>query len=236
MKKKMFCPKCGATDKPLTGGFCVDCYIKDHPGIVEAGEVSFKQCPHCLRVYSKGDWASGSPEAVTELVKSRVKTAIESPSITVERVGGGPKHDDYDVTVEGSLDGTPVSITVPVRVRLERETCDVCSRKNGNYYEALVQLRPRGNTVDLDRLKTALIFFRNEAHAQVKIDRQAEIFRFELVKNGIDIYFGSARAAKVALQHFTLTYRPVVQVSYTLKGVDHSTGKRRYSVTYSVRL
>ena len=234
--KGRFCPKCGAADKPFYKGFCVDCYVKDHPELLHVENIVLKQCPKCLRVFSKGDWTSGRTESIEGIITSKVKTLLKSPTITAKLIGGNQKREVYEVTVTGKLGGESVTLAQTVEVLYQKETCDVCSRKSGNYYEALVQLRPRGKEVDLDRMKSALNFLRNEARAIVKKDRNAEIFRYELAKNGLDIYFGSLRVAKIALQHLQATYHPKVKDSYTLTGVDHASGKKRYRVTFSVRL
>ncbi len=234
--KGKFCPKCGSTDKTFYNGFCIDCFVKDHPGLVEITDIVLKQCSVCLRIRSGVGWETGTHKNIEEAIASKVKTSIQNPVIKVELVNEKPKSNEYEVTVSGLLDENPVELILPAVVKFEKEVCDVCSRKSGNYYEAIMQLRPRGQHIDLDRLKSALNFLRNETRALVKKDRQAEIFRFEQVKNGIDVYFGSARAAKIALQHLQTTYHPVVKESYTLKGVNRETGKNRYSVTYSVRL
>ena len=234
--KGRFCPKCGATDKPFHNGFCVDCFLKDHPGVAEAEDVEINRCQHCRRVRSHGEWETGSPETIKEIVRSHVKTTLESPEISVELVEPGEKKEVYEATVSGSIGGERVTISRLVKVKYGKETCEVCSRKSGNYYEAIMQLRPSEKKIDLQRMRTALNFLRNEARALTKKDRKAEIFRYETVKSGIDVYWGSARAAKIALQHLQATYRPAVKESYTLRGVDKETGKKRYSVTYSVRL
>ena len=234
--KGRFCPKCGKSDKAFYGNFCIDCYLKDHPDVLHLENISFNQCPRCLRVFSRGEWESGKPEHMEELISSRVKTALIDPSIHVVLLEGNAKREIYEVTVEGQLGGEQVSLANEVQVKYVKDMCNVCSRKSGNYYEAIIQLRPKEKVVDLDRLKTALIFLRNEARALTKKDRHAEIFRYELVKNGIDIYFGSSRVAKISLQHLQSTYDPVIKESYTLRGVDKETGKKRYSVTYSVRV
>lgn len=234
--KGKFCPKCGATNKPFYKGFCIDCYVQDHPELLQAEDLALKQCPKCLRVFTRGGWVSGRTESVEEIIASKVKTLLKSPTIAVKLISGSPKKEVYEVTVSGKLGKETATITRKVTVSYQKETCGVCSRKSGNYYEALVQLRPHGKAVDLDRMKSALVFLRNEARALVKKDRNAEIFRYELVKNGIDIFFGSLRVAKIALQHLQATYHPKIKESYTLTGVDHASGKKRYRVTFSARL
>lgn len=234
--KGRFCPKCGSSDKPFYKGFCIDCYVKDHPEILQVGDIILKQCPKCLRVFSKGKWASGRTESIEGIIASKVKTLLKSPTITTKLIGKNLKKETYEVAVSGKLGDETVTLTQTADVLYQKETCNVCSRKSGNYYEALVQLRPHGKEVDLDRMKSAMVFLRNEARALVKKDRNAEIFRHELAKNGIDIYFGSLRVAKIALQHLQATYHPKVKESYTLTGLDRASGKKRYRVTFSVRL
>ena len=231
-----FCPKCGATDKPFYKGFCIDCYVKDHPELLHIDDITLKQCPKCLRVFSKGEWISGRTESIEGIIASKVKTQLKTPTITAELVKSNPKKEIYGVMVRGKLGGETVSLTRQLTVSYQKEICGVCSRKSGSYYEAVVQLRPKSKEADLDRMKSALIFLRNESHALVKKDRNAEIFRYELVKNGINAYFGSMRIAKLAMQHLQATYHPLVKISYTLTGMDHASGKKKYRVTYSVRV
>ena len=234
--KGKFCPKCGKSNKSFYDGFCVECYINDHPEVMGIDELSLKQCPRCLRVFSRGEWESGRPENMEEIISSHVKTSLDNPKVHVELIEGNNKREIYEITVTGTMGGEEVSLTRETQLRYVKDMCVVCSRKSGNYYEAIIQLRPKEKAADLDKLKSAIVFLRNEARALTKKDRQAEIFRFELVKHGIDVYFGSARVAKIALQHLNSTYNPVVKESYTLRGVNKETGKKRYSVTYSVRV
>lgn len=234
--KGRFCPKCGSSGKPFYGSFCVDCYLADHGAVLSVEPLVLKRCSRCLRVRSLGVWETGRPEHIEDIVLARAKTTLHDPKITAELIEPGEKKEIYKVTADGKLGGNDVSAAVDVLVKYESETCDVCSRKSGNYYEAIVQLRPKQHEADLDRLRSALVFLRNDARAMTKKDRHAEIFRVEPAKNGIDIYFGSSRAAKVAIHHLQATYDCVVKESFTLRGVEKGTGKNKYSVTYSVRL
>ncbi len=234
--KGKFCPKCGATNKPFYRGFCIDCYIKDHPKLLQADDITLKRCQKCLRVLSRGEWVSGSPESVGKIVASKVKTQLKEPKVSVRLLESGTKGDIYEVAATGRLGSEPVALTREVKVSYQKGICDVCSRKSGNYYEVLVQLRPAGEEADLGRMKSVLVFLRNESRSLTKKDRNAEVFRYSFVKDGIDVFFGSLRVAKIALQHMQATYHPKVKESYTLTGVDHASGKRRYRVTFSVRV
>ncbi len=237
MTPSRFCPKCGATDKGLFKGFCVECYLSDHPGVLEIpSRIELEYCHECLRNFVHGEWSSGHEDTIHELIRSKVRTELENLSVSIELNREQGKVRFYNLVVEGTLGGEKVMLEREVGIRMIKRQCPVCARKDSTYYEALVQLRPKGNEIDLDRLKSALNFLRNANRALIKDHREAEVFRYERVKNGVNVYFGSAKAAKKALQAFVKTYDCETKETYTLVGVNKANGKRRYKVTISVKL
>jgi len=232
-----FCPKCGKEAKHFIHGFCIDCYLEDHPELVYIPDrIEVDSCTQCLRIRVKGKWISGRGENIKELITSKIKTDISSPDISISFHDETPKGAIYRVDVRGKIEGEPVEYEKYVEIVYNRKVCDICAKKGSTYYEALVQLRPKSKEVDIKRMREAFRFLRNENRAIIAEDRKAEIFRFENAKNGIDIFFGSQRAAKIALQRLSQKYDVSIKETYTLVGIDKKTGKRRYTVTYSVRL
>lgn len=233
------CPKCGASSvkKAFFEEFCLDCYVKDHPGLIQIPErVLVEMCPTCLRINHKGTWVSGKDVNLEEYVKNKIKTQLENPVYVLETVKETPKHKIVHLNAEAKLGTGKFEIEADVQIKYDKNQCPVCIRKNSDFNDAIVQLRPKKTEADLDRIRSAANFLRNEARAIVKDHRAAELFRMQNVRNGVDVSFGSAKVAKLALQHMVKTYNNVeIKESYTLAGV-HPNGKKRYKVTFSVRL
>ena len=234
-----FCPKCGALEgeKPFMGVFCLECYLHDHPDIVELPSlIELDFCPTCLKVRHKGSWVDGREENVHEAIIGKLKTDIYEPAIEVALLKETAKGGIYKVHVAGSLEGHDIELEDQVEVRNRKRQCEICAKKQSTYHEAIIQLRPKGKDTGPEALLAAFKFLRNENRMLIRKYAKAEIFRFKEGRNGIDIYFGSMRAAKVALQRFQSRFSPDVKETYTLVGINKKTGKPRHTVTYSVRI
>jgi nonsense-mediated mRNA decay protein 3 len=232
-----FCPKCGSTDKRLFKGFCVECYVADHPDLVSLpAQMGVEMCPQCLRFLMQKGWIPGTDEAIAALIRSKMKTSIENPIIRVERTGEEGEVQHYLMHVEGVVGCDRVAIERDVPVRVTKKQCVICARKDSTYHEALVQLRSKGYGIDLEKLKDALDFLRNQNRAFASKHREAEVFKFERVRDGINVYFGSLQAARRSLQLLAKKTGCKIKESYTLIGLDRVSSKKRYAVTISVRL
>jgi NMD protein affecting ribosome stability and mRNA decay len=236
---KRFCPRCGATEKEkekeFIQSFCADCFIHDHPGLVKLpASIEVKQCPGCDSIWFKGSWVPGTRENIHKLVQSRLKTTLEKPGLKLEELSDGV----CEATVTGTFDDLPITITREIRLKYNgSRQCLVCARRQSTYHEALIQLRfKKHDPIEPKRLITAVEFVKESAHAMSKKQRTAGILKTEQKKEGIDVFIGSQQVARHVMSYLINTYSPEVKESWTLVGLDKSTGKRRYRVTYSVRL
>jgi NMD protein affecting ribosome stability and mRNA decay len=221
----------------MVNGFCVDCYVSDHPELLSVPkQLKLEYCPQCFRIFVGGEWVPGHDDLFDKFIRSKIKTKLENPVITVNFVSENEKSREYAVVVEGVLGGEQVQLQRGVLVRMLKKQCGVCGRKDSTYFEALVQLRSKAHNSNLEILNNAFIFLRNQNQALIKFHREAEVFSYERVKSGINVYFGSAKAAKKALQYLAHIYNCDIKESHKLVGIDKPTGKRRYKTTYSVRL
>ncbi|MBN3036923.1 MAG: hypothetical protein JW834_00580 [Candidatus Diapherotrites archaeon] len=224
---KKFCPKCGAEGKPMHKGFCIDCYLADHPDIVEIQDMEIEECPNCLRAHLGKNWTSSELEP---FIASKVKTKLSEPTITASIVGETEKGPVMLIKVAGRLGENEAELSKEIQITLRKRQCDVCSKKQSTYHNAKMQLRgPEEAVTDAFRA------VRNENRSTSRKERMAEVFRFEEVKDGVDVYLGSAQAAKNAAAKL-VNKGAKVKTTYKLVGLDRKTGKRRYEITYSVRM
>jgi len=227
-----FCPKCGKSSKQsqFYNNFCSDCFLKDHPSLVSVDDVKLESCPSCLRVFLAGDWSD--PSKIKDFLKTTVKTKeLKKASVSVEEISCTEKDRDYKITVTGYLGSKKVTICREIKVLFVKKQCGICSKKQSHYHNVKIQLR----SDDMDKLKKAFNLVRNENREFVKKDRMAEVFRFEVVKEGIDIYFGSAKAAKQSLKALSSLSKDIKK-TYKLKGFDRHKNKKTFLVTVVVRL
>ena len=76
---------------------------------------------------------------------------------------------------------------VPFGIKTKKTVCPVCSRKHGDYYEAILQIRGEFSDRHID-------FIERNLHVLEKKDRMAFYFP-KKVKGGYDIRVGSKKAA-----------------------------------------
>ncbi len=120
-------------------------------------------------------------------------------------------------------------------VRIIREACDMCSRISGGYFEAIVQIRATDrNPEDNEKKRCEEIADDVLKRMRLKGDRMAFISNTSEVKEGIDLYIGSANAARHICKEVNSQLGGRFSESETLQG--RKDGKDMYRVTFSLRL
>ena len=206
------CPCCGigSSKKKFAGEFCIDCYssrIKlDVPRVA-----AITQCRSCGRIKEGNAWVAGNERNIERLVLSKVKGKFSNARVELEP---SPKI-MFLVGVGDSF----VEIARNFELKRDGGTCTECGRKAGGYFEAIIQLR--GDFEKIARVQGKL---------ERKLSGAASITRVEELREGVDLYAGSKKAAGLALSelgfHFT--------TSNKLFGVRD--GQRIYRTTFCVRV
>ncbi len=225
------CPGCG---RP-SNGLCSSCSTEDHVLVVSPDLLTLKVCPVCADVFFKGKWVGGHASdvisraimealvidaddvaikiTVDELASSLIEAHVHVDAIVRERV----MREDFDV-----------------HVRLQRETCDRCSRIAGGYYASKIQIRAQGRIPDERELERALDIARDVLSRASKTDRMAFIAKTVRLKEGLDLYIGATKAAKRIATAVIKEMGGQLSTSAQLAG--RRDGKDLQRVTYSVRL
>jgi nonsense-mediated mRNA decay protein 3 len=139
------------------------------------------------------------------------------------------------IHVEAAVFKRPVVHDTLLEVRLRLETCDACSRLAGGYYEAIIQLRGTNRTPTEEELQqyTEIIQTLLE-RINKKGDRLAFINKIAKLKEGVDFYLGSNKAAKHICQKITTEHAATLTESPSLVG--RKDGVDVYRMTYALRL
>lgn len=195
-----------------------------------------KVCPTCLRLRVKGEWVPSNLENACKFIEHSVKIKkIKEPQILVTPVKPLDDGALLKLTVKGILGGEEIIIEKDIQLTYEKKQCIICARKQSKYYRVLMQLRPKDENTELKRLKRVFRFVRNKNREHALRDRDAEIFRFRLSKDGIDVFLGSIKAASKIIPKLRSTFDAEVKKSTTLVGVDKN-GHNEYRTTFSIRV
>ena len=105
-----------------------------------------------------------------------------------------------------------------IKLKVNKIVCPDCSRKFGDYYESILQLRGKPDAM-MDFLSDKLA------------DRN--IYKVENVKNGIDIYLDDSHVAENMSKLLKKRFNAKVKKSFRL--VTRKQGKDIYRTTFVVR-
>jgi NMD protein affecting ribosome stability and mRNA decay len=169
-------------------------------------------------------------------VESQVKTKqLENPSVMARALKPTKSGTVFELLVWGTLNGEKVELRKEVEVVFKPKQCLVCARKQSKYYKAIIQLRNKNSSTPKNAVQKAFHAARNKSRELAVNDRDAEIFKFQKTKHGVNVYLGSLRVAKQVVNTLSSTFDADVQKSSSLFGMDKD-GKKDIRVTYSVRL
>lgn len=239
----LFCPRCGKETQHE--GLCEACFADKYvvfevPQVMEA--VICAKCP----AYKAGErWVLTKLKTYEELAKKaaskdirlaiKVNKEVRDPAILVTSDFINPNILKARVSVDGTIEGRPVKTEAEVEVRIRKETCDICSRIAGGYYEAIIQVRAS------DRLPTKKELARcmkiaddNMARAEKAGDRLAFVSDIMELPEGTDLYMGSTTAARQISRAIVNEMGGTIIESPKLVGEKE--GKGLYRVTFAVRL
>ena len=204
----LICPKCGRKSDEIEfiDAFCTNCY----PVSIKLPDpLFFDQCKRCSRVRFGNEWRETNTTELGRIVTGKCKGDFSKV------------HYDFEkeiLTFSIIRLGKQLIITRSFPVTIKIQMCPQCSRISGGYYEGIMQLRGTERTV------------KKYAHMIEKRLRETSfISRVEEYRKGIDIYFGSTRAAIEVLGGLHVTY----QITKKLFGMQE--GKRVYRSTIVVR-
>lgn len=238
-----FCPRCGR--ETTREGLCEACFAETSvvftvPDVVEA--VVCAKCPS----YRVGElWVSTKLKTYEELAKKaahrniRLQLAlakgVRDPVVKIASDFINPNILKARVTAEGTIEGRPVHTGADVEVRIRKETCDVCSRIAGGYYEAIIQVRADGRLPSKKELARCLKIADDVmARAEKAGDRLAFVSDVMELPEGTDVYVGSTASARQIARAVVNEMGGTIIESPKLVGERE--GKGLYRVTFAVRL
>ncbi|WP_048134997.1 60S ribosomal export protein NMD3 [Methanolobus tindarius] len=233
------CPKCGKSTTKLFHGRCKECFLENFTLAEIAPVMHAKLCPTCGARNVKNKWVDhGSLE---EIVIRTVEDALfvhemaEDIEVYIEPRAQTPYLYKVHIEVDALLLDEMFHQELKTEVRVIRESCDMCSRISGGYFEAILQIRAT-NRIPSDEEKQECINIAGSVLERLinKGDRLAFISSSLELKEGTDLYVGSSNAARHICKEITSHLGGSFSESASLQGMKD--GKDIYRITFSLRL
>ncbi|MFA5860216.1 MAG: NMD3-related protein [Candidatus Thermoplasmatota archaeon] len=238
----MFCVECGKESplEGLRGGVCADCYVKKTVLASVRDHVDIEVCVHC-HARKRGEiWLEGHgtmEPIVEDAVREGVQFAkvVERPRLRLQVTPEDERNYGVLVQASGLAEGVPFESELRTRSRIKNATCVRCSRVQGGYYEAIVQVRANRRAMELDE-KRALKALASKFIERIVTDgdRNAFVLRDEDADRGLDIYMGTTNSGRMLAKLIATEYGGKIQEHH--KTVGQKDGLDLIRMTFAVRL
>ncbi|MDI3541287.1 MAG: ribosomal export protein [Candidatus Methanomethylophilaceae archaeon] len=232
----MFCVRCGKEGETYKGR-CIDCFLEGRELLVLSPHVDLERCTGCEEYRIGRQWLDGgaeemAAEAAISHLQAIADAEVKALGSSVER------QDDRNMLVkieaEMLIDDHEVRAEAETVVRIKNTVCQRCSRRSGNYYEAVLQLRASGKALDGDLKETMLQRVMEKVDAAAVGDRQVFISKVEEMHGGLDIYLSSMSLSKSIAHELVNEFGAEMKESSSLVG--RKGGENVYRATHLVRL
>ena len=237
--RTLFCPECGKETSELHDNRCKECFLSTLTLITCPSVLKIRVCPVCGAHFTAGKWVrETNPRDV--LSHEITESILLHPNANHEELNISEEELDQSrflvhVTVNAVVSGLNATATVDVEIRVKKETCDTCSRIAGGYYAGIVQLRAKNRIIrekEVDQcIKIADHLFNKLTE---KGDRFAFVSKVEELKEGVDLYIGSATSCKQVCRAIIRELGGSYTTSPSLVG--RKDGEDLYRITCAMRL
>jgi len=237
----MFCPRCGSEDQELYEGICTSCFVKEAKIITIPQDLEVTICAHCSSLLKGIKWED-SELSEEELVTLTVMENYETPSyvqdleVSVDILTIRGSIYECIIHAEGNVMGTTITEEHRTNVKIKKDSCPDCSKYASGYFESVIQIRADKRFPTTKELQTIDNIIRTKIGSLSVKNRMAYVSDVSVIKEGVDYYVGSYKAAKKLTTAVKDVMGGVVQESPRLVGRDKSRGKDLYRIWISIRL
>lgn len=195
-------------------------------------------CTECGQFQRHGDWVPMPMEKAVRMAAREVLECVKEGRIAHTDAVVDPR-DDYnyqvcfDCIVE--IGGFETEASASTIVRVKNTVCRICSRRTGNYYESILQIRGTGKAPDRDLMDEALARVEKLVDMAAMTDPNAFITKMEIVPGGVDVYMSLIALGRACCKDLADLYCAETDESSKLVGQTRD-GLDMYRVSYLVRL
>lgn len=194
----MFCIRCGK--KAEIGVYCRNCYYDSLNK--ELFKFRFKICGRCGKIKIGREW-KGNLKAVSAYIENKLSKNFDSVRVDLDN--------ETAIITKNNID-----FEVPIDIKYEETTCEICSKIAGGYYEGEIQLRGK----DIKNMLKIIIS---------KFNKEENYYSIKNVKEGVDIKFFSSKKALEIIKDLGVEYKISRKLHTQIQG------KRKYRLTILIR-
>ncbi len=229
----MYCIICGAKER-LYANLCRECLIEERQLVKISDYVSRIVCQDCGNYRIGMVWVNSVDGAQATVDNNLKVDSIVNTVITEfpEFPDGSNEH-DIELRTELLIEDTSIEIPLSFKLRTKFMICDVCSRKKGGYFEAIIQIRGDTRKISDSEIEAITMVLLKATEAN-QSDKMAFMTKEEKVKGGLDFYMGSAKFSSNIIRVLQNRYGGKVTETTSLFG--QKDGKDVYRYTFLLRL
>ena len=233
----MFCVECGKDVPIFRNGVCLSCYLKATQFSKGPTILDITMCPRCSSYKCKNTWIR---ETFNDILKRSVKEAFTiNPELKDVEIQIQCKEQGRIfvcmVYISGSLGGHTIIEKHPLTIRIRHNTCEICSREAGGYYEAILQIRTEQRKFTKTEIKTLQSAVETMVgQFQVSGKRGLFITDFVIKPEGLDFFLSEKGTALSIAKKIQEQFGGDFKQSAASAGMKDS--RQVYRMTYLVRI
>lgn len=236
----MECFRCGRSfpDTEFVKGMCADCFVETSAPLEVPQHLAILVCGSCGAVLRGKTWekAPVGDGLIDQVLAANTfaREGVEVRSLTWSRVKGDERAFEVEVEARLAVAGTEFDRAYRVQVKVRPSICDVCSRKSGSYYEAILQVRAFEGALPDDHKERIRKSVEDAVAAQARKEREVFLTKVAEVHGGLDFYLSSTGAG----QRIAAALRDELAATLTRSGkiAGARDGAELQRTTFSVRL
>ena len=229
-----FCITCGSEPPLSSDRLCEDCLRKRTTLSKMPKTIQQRRCAKCNSIEIRGGWSKLDPEGIADL-RVRENLVLEERASRVEVSFSLQEIDErtsrIHVDVSGEIESHIFSDSHSPLLQTSNAVCTPCTRKDGDYFEATVQLRSAGRKLDeeeLSELRATL----DELIESMEPNPMFFISKEGPVQGGWDLQLGSKSLARTWGRRLAKSFGGTVKESSKVVGVNDGVEVSRLTLSY----
>jgi len=233
----MFCVECGKEPEELYNGLCDECFLEEIDADIP-DKLEVEICASCGSVKEGQRWIENPDlySIMLERIDDSIKTdqKIDSYSFSTEFIEQDLNNIQADIDIELVTQGLKKTVNKSTVIRLKKGQCQTCSRIHGNYYEAIIQIRPTKDKMTEEQKEIVRKKVEKEVSVKRGDERNIFVTAHEERHGGLDFFMSDNGVSKKLSKNIAQRFGGHITISSKLAG--RKDGRDIYKMTYSVRL
>ncbi len=229
------CAACGKIELLAHTMMCVSC-VKERITLARIPEtMQYMQCQACQHIETpRQGWRRLEQQALwSHLIEMHLELDVDltKTAINWDVTALDERNHRINITISAHFGPFQLEEAIHSIARSSMGSCDACSRKSGNYFEATVQVRSTGQTLtddDIDRMMSHLrrMISKKDRDPMWFITKEGD------VKGGYDVVVGSKTLARQFVMKLVSAYGGTSRETHTIIGRREGEDVTRATIVY----